>query len=119
MILLAGQPVASAAVAGSMDMGDAAVQTTLAMDQGKTSCHNHHEKAPSSDSSTSIKKNNPVGDCCDIDCQCPSGNCSTAAMPYNNLKNDVTTVSIIKNNYDFQWFASQARSSLYRPPIHL
>lgn len=119
VLLFAGQPIASAAVA-SMGL-DKAAQSSLLDESTKASCHkkqgSHHESAELSESNDSVVQNSQPTECCDIDCHCPSGGCSPVAITINVLKNASLTSVNTKNLYNFQWPKSQMNTSLYRPPI--
>lgn len=121
VLIIVSQSVASAAVSYSMAKGS----STMAMNGDNRSCHDEEglvidDKDDGSlvDQALDVASNGS-DNCCDTDCHCPSGLCSSAALPLNNMPN-VRSNTLSQNiEYPSQWVVSQYPSSLYRPPISL
>ena len=111
VLMIVSQSVASAAVSYSMTMGS----STMAMNADNRSCH---DKEGTIDQSLDVTDDESKN-CCDVDCHCPSGHCSSAALPLNVMPNGRLHALSENSEYPSQWIVSQSPSSLYRPPISL
>ncbi len=121
VLMIVSQPIASAAVSYSMTMGS----PTMAMNDDSRSCHDEEDLV------VDVKVDNALIDqslemttddsnnCCDVDCHCPSGHCSSAALPLNVMPNGRLHTLSQNSENPSQWIVSQSLSSLYRPPISL
>ena len=127
VLMIVSQSVASAAVSYSMTKGS----STMAMSADKRSCHDEDglvvdaigDSSLIGDSS-SIEQRLDMASadsdhCCDVDCHCPSGHCSSAALPLNTMPNGRLYTLSQNIEYPSHWIVSQSPSSLYRPPISL
>ena len=121
VLMIVSQSVASAAVSYSMTMGS----LTMAMNDDNRSCHDEEGlvvDAKSDDSSIDQSQEMTSDDsknCCDVDCHCPSGHCSSAALPLDVMPYGRLHALFQNSEYLTQWIMSQSPSSLYRPPISL
>lgn len=121
VLIMVSQSVASAAVSYSMTMGS----STMAMNDDNRSCHDEEGLAVDAKSDvSSIDQHQGVTsddskNCCDVDCHCPSGHCSSAALPLDVMPNGRLHALFQNSEYLTQWIISQSPSSLYRPPISL
>jgi len=129
VLMMVSQPVTSAAVSYSMTMGS----SNIAMNDDNSSCHDEEDfivqaniidQINAIDKSSTIDKsldiaNDDSNNCCDVECHCPSGHCSTAALPLDGMPSGC--LHSLPQNSEFlsQWIVSQSLSSLYRPPISL
>ncbi len=121
VLMIVSQSVASAAVSYSMTKGS----STIAMNGDNRSCHDEKDLVVDvkDDSSTVDETFGMISDdgdnCCEVDCHCPSGHCSSAALPLNAMPSGRLNTTSQNIEYPSQWVVSQSPSSLYRPPISL
>ncbi len=111
--MIVSQSIASAAVSYSMTKG----LSTTQMSGDNRSCHDEEDLALNAEAEQKITEDSPH--CCETDCHCPSGHCSSTALPVDIVPN--ARIAILSQNIDFysQWIVGQSPSSLYRPPISL
>ena len=121
VLMIVSQSIASAAVSYSMTMGS----STMTMNDDNRSCHDEEGLAiDAKDDSVLIGESlEMTGDdsnnCCAVDCHCPSGHCSSAALPLNVMPNGRVHSLTQNSESPSQWIVSQSLPSLYRPPISL
>jgi len=119
VLMMVSQSVVSAAVSYSMTMGS----STTAMNDGNRSCHDEKDLVVDTKGDNALidqsleMTSDDSSNCCDVDCHCPSGHCSSAALPQNIMPNG--RLHSISQNIEnsSQWIVSQYPPSLYRPPI--
>jgi hypothetical protein len=126
VLMIVSQSVASAA---SYSMTK--VSTTTAMSGEHHSCHDEEGMViDAKDDSSAVDQSSAIdssldmtsdasSNCCDVDCHCPSGNCSSTALPLHIMPNGRLHSLSQDNEFPSQWVVSQFPSSLYRPPISL
>ena len=148
VLLLAVQSVASAAVSYTMAMNSAtntamnasmSVSASISKVEDGASCHRSEKHAiekheserinsgtinsgPINAETSSIEQHSSGAtghDCCDTECQCSIGHCTSAALPIEFLSDGhlVSTSKVVY--YPSNSAISQSFSSPYRPPITL
>ena len=126
VLMIVSQSVVSAAVSYSMTMGS----STMAMNDDNRSCHDEEglvvdAKDDNAKNDNALTEQNlemtsdDSSNCCDVDCHCPSGHCSSAALPLDVMPNGRLHTLSQNSENPSQWIVSQSLSSLYRPPISL
>jgi len=115
VLLFAGQSIASAAVVNGFNLNNTSMLTTP-MAGSQPSCRNMHGSHSDADIAMRDMTDQSSTHCCDVDCRCPSGHCTSVTLPIDVITSHSTVVSP-KNFIEFQWIIGQFMSFHYRPPI--